>query len=121
MACEMRTGNLFSGIRDVSEQEQFDALLETGSFRLERIVSAGHSTPTGEWFDQDRAEWVVLLSGGASLRFEDEDHLRPMRPGDFLLIPAHRKHRVERTDPNTETVWLALHFDGGNELRCAQR
>jgi cupin 2 domain-containing protein len=108
----MKAGNLFSGIREALEQEQFDVLLETGSFRLERIVSAGHSTASGEWFDQDRDEWVILVTGSASLRFEAEMDLRQMQPGDFLLIPAHQKHRVERTDPNTRTVWLALHFDG---------
>ncbi|NTV46153.1 MAG: hypothetical protein HGB11_06455, partial [Chlorobiales bacterium] len=37
--------------------------------RLERIVSEGHATPGGEWFDQEWDEWVILLSGSATLRF----------------------------------------------------
>ena len=85
-------------------------LLATGNFRLERIVSNGQATPPGEWYDQDTHEWVALLSGGAGLRFEDEAEPRVLRPGDYLLIPAHRRHRVEWTDPGTPTVWLALHY-----------
>ena len=87
-----------------------ETLVQTGSFKLERIVSSGQATPPGEWFDQDRDEWVALLSGSAGLLFEGEDHPRPLRPGDYLLIPAHVRHRVEWTEPGTETVWLALHF-----------
>ena len=32
--------------------------------------------------------------------------------GDHLLIPRHVRHRVERTDPDRETIWLAVHFSG---------
>ena len=83
---------------------------QTGVFRLERIVSAGQATPPGEWYDQDTHEWVALLTGGAGLRFEDEAEPRVLAPGDYLLIPAHRRHRVEWTDPEPPTVWLALHY-----------
>lgn len=106
----MKKGNVFDGIGEPGKQEQFDTFLETDSFRLERIVSAGHSTPPGEWFDQDRDEWVVVLTGSATLRFEDEKESRQMQAGDFVVIPAHRRHRVERTAPNAKTIWLALHF-----------
>jgi cupin 2 domain-containing protein len=44
------------------------------------------------------------------LRFEDEPEPRLLRPGDYLLIPAYRRHRVEWTDPTQPTVWLALHY-----------
>ena len=90
--------------------EIFESLLETKNFRLERIVSGGQATPPGEWYDQANHEWVVLLKGGAGLRFEDEAETRVLQPGDYLLIPAHRRHRVEWTDPETPTVWLALHY-----------
>jgi cupin 2 domain-containing protein len=109
---ETRGGNLFHGIGETLAHEQLGILLETRSFRLERIVSDGHATPTGEWFDQDRDEWVILLAGSARLIFEDERDPCEMLPGDYLLIPAHRRHRVERTDPKGKTVWLALHFEG---------
>jgi cupin 2 domain-containing protein len=32
-----------------------------------------------------------------------------MGPGDWLEIPARCRHRVAWTDPNQETVWLAVH------------
>jgi cupin 2 domain-containing protein len=102
--------NLFAPIPTEIPKEIFEVLLETKDFRLERIISAGQATPPGEWYDQDIQEWVVLLRGGAGLRFEDEPEPRILSPGDHLLIPAHRRHRVEWTDPEAPTVWLALHY-----------
>jgi cupin 2 domain-containing protein len=102
--------NLFASIPTEIPAEIFQVLLETGNFRLEHIISAGQATPPGEWYDQDAYEWVALLSGGAGLRFEDEPEPRVLRPGDYLLISAHRRHRVEWTDPGRPTVWLALHY-----------
>ncbi|MGB8993026.1 MAG: cupin domain-containing protein [Desulfobaccales bacterium] len=102
--------NLFAALPAEIPVEIFQVLLETRDFRLERIVSAGQATPSGAWYDQDTHEWVVLLTGGAGLRFEDEAEPRVLRPGDYLLIPAHRRHRVEWTDPAQPTVWLALHY-----------
>jgi cupin 2 domain-containing protein len=106
--------NLFEPTPDALADELFETLIETQAFKLERIVSAGHATPPGQWYDQERAEWVVLLSGSAALRFEGEAGARILRPGDHVLIPAHRRHRVEWTDPVNKTVWLALHY-GVNE------
>ena len=102
--------NLFTPIPPEISAEIIQVLLATGNFRLERIVSNGQATPPGEWYDQDAHEWVALLSGAAGLRFEDEAEPRVLAPGDYLLIPAHRRHRVEWTDPETPTVWLALHY-----------
>ena len=107
--------NLFAPIPPHLTVELFQVLLETKDFRLERIVSAGQATPPGEWYDQDTYEWVVLLTGSAGLRFEDELEPRVLRPGDHLLIPAHHRHRVEWTDTTEVTVWLALHYH--NEAR----
>lgn len=102
--------NLFASIPSEIPAELFEILIETTNFRLERIVSAAQATPPGEWYDQDAHEWVVLLRGAAGLRFEDEPEPRRLHPGDYLLIPAHRRHRVEWTDPTQATVWLALHY-----------
>ena len=88
-------------------------VLETTDFRLERIVSTGHVTPPGEWYDQDASEWVIVLGGRAGLRFEDEPEPRVLQPGDHVLIEPHRRHRVEWTDPDEPTVWLALHYGPG--------
>lgn len=105
-------GNLFTPLSVRTTGEVFDPLLSGGSFRLERIVSTGQATPPGEWYDQETDEWVVLLSGSATLRFESPAEAFDLAPGDWLLIPAHRRHRVERTAEHGETVWLALHFQG---------
>ena len=102
--------NLFDPIAPEVTGEIFQVLLSSDNFRLERIVSAGQATPPGEWCDQDTHEWVALLSGGAGLSFEDEPEPRVLRPGDYLHIPPHRRHRVEWTDPEGPTVWLALHY-----------
>jgi cupin 2 domain-containing protein len=105
----MKSGNLFSGIPGQLEAELFQPLWRTDAFRLERIISAGQATPAGEWYDQEEDEFVVLLSGAAGLRVEGETAVRELRPGDWVLLPAHARHRVEWTDPGQKTVWLALH------------
>lgn len=78
--------------------------------RLERIVSTGHVTPEGEWYDEETHEWVLVLQGRARLRFDDDPMPMTLGPGDHVVIPARRRHRVEWTDPAQPTVWLALHY-----------
>jgi cupin 2 domain-containing protein len=106
----VQLNHIFSGIPELMEDEIFENLLKTDHFRLERIVSSGQSTPSGEWYDQDANEWVILLSGSASLLFEGQTEELIMYPGDYVHIPAHRRHRVKWTDKNEKTVWLALHY-----------
>jgi cupin 2 domain-containing protein len=91
-------------------QELVEELVRTPTARLERIVSRGHRTPDGEWYDQEWDEWVVVLAGAARLRIEGEADEVALRPGDSLVLPAHVRHRVEWTDPDADTVWLALHY-----------
>jgi len=102
--------NIFRDLPKMVIDEMSEALLETQHFRLERIISSGQKTPPGEWYDQDRNEWVILLGGNAGLLFEGETEVCVMRPGDYVLIPAHRRHRVEWTDPEQKTIWLTLHY-----------
>jgi len=106
----MGSANLFSALRGPAPEEVVETVLETPQFRLERILSTGQATPEGQWYDQERAEWVALLAGSAGLLFEGEAEARVMRPGDHVLIPAHRRHRVAWTDPHQPTVWLAIHY-----------
>jgi cupin 2 domain-containing protein len=101
------TGNLFSDSGPRLAQEQTTEILSTADLRIERIVSFGQASPPGFWYDQDRPEWVVLLAGAASLRFADEDSSRELKPGDYVHIPAHVRHRVEWTDASA--LWLAIH------------
>jgi cupin 2 domain-containing protein len=92
------------------EGELVEELVRTPGARLERIVSRGHRTPDGEWYDQEWDEWVVVLSGRATVRIAGEPDVIPLAAGDSLLLPAHVRHRVEWTDPAADTVWLALHY-----------
>jgi len=107
----MQRGNLFATTGGRSGAERVETLLEQPGWKLERIVSMGQSTPPGQWLEQDRDEWVLLLSGSAELRFEQDAARLSLRPGDWVAIPGGMRHRVERTDPDAETVWLALHFE----------
>ncbi|MGE5443725.1 MAG: cupin domain-containing protein [Ignavibacteriales bacterium] len=102
--------NLFSNISDSITEEIFETLVRADHFKLERIISSGQATPPGEWYDQDDNEWVILFSGSAGLLFEGDKEICVMNPGDYVHIPAHRRHRVEWTDANQKTVWLALHY-----------
>ena len=95
-------------------------LLEGPSLCIERIVSHGHASAEGFWYDQEQPEWVLVLTGAARLRLEDEDQPVEMRPGDWLNIPAHKKHRVEWTTPDEPTVWLAVHYGLGDDPREIQ-
>ena len=87
-----------------------DALLTRPGLRIERIVSLGHASPPGFWYDQPEGEWVLLIAGAARLRFADETEARFLEPGDWLDIAPHRRHRVDWTDPAAATVWLAVFY-----------
>ena len=99
--------NLFIDLPPNLPDELVTTLHDASNVRIERIVSRGHASPEGFWYDQDQHEWVVVLKGAARLRFEDETI--EMKPGDFIDIPAHKKHRVEWTTPDEPTIWLAVH------------
>jgi len=102
--------NIFSDIQKQAPDEVLETILQTGQFKIERIISHGHTTTEGEWYDQDRNEWVLVLKGNAGLLFEGDDKTINLRTGDYINIPAHQKHRVEWTDPEEETVWLTIHY-----------
>ena len=106
--------NLFANLPTNLPDELFTTLLEAGQVRIERIVSHGHASPEGFWFDQDQHEWVMVLKGAARLRLEGDAPPVEMKPGDFVNIPAHTKHQVEWTTPEEPTIWLAVHY---GELR----
>lgn len=101
--------NLFAGIAPHLPQEQIDRLHESGGVRIERIVSRGQQSPLDFWYDQPADEWVLVIRGAGRLRFEGVHQPRELVPGDFVYIPAHVRHRVEWTDPTTDTIWLAVH------------
>lgn len=105
------TGNLFADIPAALGDELAESLVRARSSRIERIVSHGQASPEGFWYDQEEGEFVLLVQGAARLRFEEE--VVEMRAGDWLNIPAHRKHRVEWTSPDVLTIWLAVYYEEG--------
>jgi cupin 2 domain-containing protein len=109
----MRPRNLLDGVPRALPEELVEELVRTPAARLERIVSRGHRTPDGEWYNQEWHEWVVVLAGRARLRLEGQADEVVLGPGDCLVLPAHLRHRVEWTDPDADTVWLALHYEVG--------
>ncbi|MBI4304702.1 MAG: cupin domain-containing protein [Chloroflexi bacterium] len=102
--------NIFAGLPDARSGEVTDVLTESRNTRIERIVSRGQASAPGFWYDQEQHEWVVVLRGRARLRIERDETELLLRPGDYVNIPAHVRHRVEWTDPDQDTVWLAVHY-----------
>jgi cupin 2 domain-containing protein len=102
--------NLFDLPHPRPDREYVQTIQDTPNTTIERIISWGHTTPDGEWYDQDRDEWVVLLQGHATLIYSDggKTHLQS---GDYLLLPAHCRHRVTATSTDPPCIWLAIHGD----------
>ena len=102
--------NLFADLPRHLPDELFTTLLEFANMRIERIVSHGHASPEGFWYDQDRDEWVGGPERGGDSPLPSDGNPVEMKPGDFINIPAHKRHRVEWTTPDEPTVWLAVHY-----------
>ena len=101
----MKKGNLFHEVSAESE-ERIDELIRSGSVRIERIVSEGQVSPPGFWYDQEEWEYVAVLQGNTELEF-DGDRVN-MSAGDWVMIPAHKRHRVAYTSSEPACVWLAV-------------
>ncbi|MGB0839300.1 MAG: cupin domain-containing protein [Chitinophagales bacterium] len=94
-----------------NEPELFEELVKKDQVCIERIVSTGQITPENEWYEQKNDEWVVLLQGKAKLLYDHEKgETKTLQAGDYLLIPAMRKHRVVYTSTEPPCIWLAVHF-----------
>ena len=77
-----------------------------GGFRVERIRSEAYAN--GEWYDQSEDEFVMLLSGAATLEFADDRRVG-LSAGEWLVIRRHVRHRVAAV--SAESVWLTLFGD----------
>lgn len=100
--------NLFALPAPLPAAELAEPLTEGAGVLIERIVSCGQTSPPDFWYDQDRDEWVALLQGEAALAYADGRRIT-LAAGDWLLIPAHEKHRVEYTSTMPPCIWLAVH------------
>lgn len=91
------------------EAEVFEDVLTSDHVRIERILSNGQTSPDEGWYDQSEHEWVLILEGAGQIEYEDGSNVS-LKKGDYLYIPAHKKHRVSWTDPEQITVWLAIFY-----------
>lgn len=105
----INAGNLFESIPDSIQKELFTQIIDGENIKIERIVSKGHTSPKSGWYDQNNNEWIVVLKGEARLSFKNGGDMF-LVAGSHLNIPAHTEHKVTWTSPNTETVWLAVHY-----------
>lgn len=101
--------NIFSNIPNQIPNEIFEKIISTENFFVERIISDGHKSPEIFWYDQDKNEFVIILQGNAIIKY-DNGKIFELQTGDYLIIPAHQKHRVEKTSSKNKTIWLAIHY-----------
>ncbi len=106
----MEFQNIFKPVPEVLKEELIEKIAAGENVRIERIVSRGHSSPEGFYYDQEENEWVILLKGEAKLTFENTEEPLHLKPGDYVNIPSHKRHRVEWTPPDADTVWLAVFY-----------
>ena len=104
-----KTKNIFAEIPNTLPEEVFEKIIEGKEFFVERIISDGHDSPPNFWYDQERNEFIMLMSGSAKILYDDGNSFI-LSPGDYLVIPAHQKHRVEETDKHQKAIWLAIHY-----------
>lgn len=105
----MKTDNFLTKLPIDPSMEHFEDVLQSEHVRVERIVSHAQSSPSPAWYDQSEHEWVMVLQGYGIIVFEDF-HIATLKAGDHILIPAHVKHKVIKTDPEATTVWLAVFY-----------
>jgi cupin 2 domain-containing protein len=106
----MTPDNIFSDISENISKEIFETIISSEKISIERITSKGQSSPEGFWYDQEKNEWVILLKGAARIRFENQEKPVHLKPGDYINISAHCRHRVEWTDPDCTTIWIAVFY-----------
>ena len=88
-------------------QEELTTILAKGkNIRVERIISTGQ---TSDWYDQEEADFVVLLDGNAEIEFENKPHIA-LQKGDTLIIAPHERHRVSYTSADPPCVWLCVFY-----------
>ena len=92
---------------NLSLDEELTTVLAHGKdVRIERIISTGQ---TSDWYDQEEAEFVVLLEGQAEIEFENKPVVT-LKRGDWINIKPHERHRVSFTNTDPPCVWLCVFY-----------
>lgn len=107
---EKSIGNIYNLPIKLPSTELFETLIAHNNVLIKRVISTGQITPEGEWYDQEREEWLIVLQGEGELSYEDDSRIK-LTSGDYLYIPAHKKHRVEYTSSIPPCIWLTIFFD----------
>lgn len=102
----MKPESIYSHISEAGEEEKFDLLMKLPNCRIDRIVSCGHSSPQGFWYDQENDEFILLMQGEVVLEFEDR--MITMKAGDYMHIPKNCKHRLEKSSIDPVCIWLCV-------------
>ena len=100
--------NIFEKIKIDKKDEQFFQIFKNDKIKIEKIVSNGQKSPKDFWYEQDKSEYILLLSGFAILEFEDFEI--ELKKGDCLNIDAFLKHRVKFTSVDEPTIWFAVFY-----------
>ena len=101
--------NIFSKPENTKDvPEVFETIFKNRDILIERIITNGSLKTPGEWYDQEKDEWVILIQGSAIIEFKSGKIANLMK-GDYILIPAHTKHRVNQTSENPNCIWLTIH------------
>lgn len=106
----VKKSNVFDSIPSDLRSEWVERLAWKKGVRIERIISRGHASPEGFWYDQAETEWVLLVRGSARIVFEEGDTVVEMHAGDHLVIPSRARHRIDWTSPDEDTIWLAVFY-----------
>jgi len=109
MDSKPKIGNIFDLTANLPKEELFEVLVDNDNVLIEKVVSTGQITAPGNWYDQKREEWLIVLQGEGELSYEDSSRIK-LTSGDYLYIPARKKHRVEYTSTEPPCIWLTIFF-----------
>jgi cupin 2 domain-containing protein len=86
--------------------ESVETVARVSGATIEQILSGELDAPVDYLSAHD--EWVVVLSGGATLVVDGATV--ELRAGEWLALPRGVPHRLESVRPGTS--WLAVHGTG---------
>ena len=88
-------------------KEITETLIYQGAVRIERIISTGQCSPNNFWYDQAENEWVCVLQGEGVIEWQNGSR-NILKPGDWVFVPPHEKHRDHSTTSKPPCIWLAF-------------